>query len=78
MALEDAIVLADSLADARSIDEALHAYQQRRRVRTDWVLTQTHRRDRSRALPSLIRNTVLRRTGRHLFTAGYTPLRTQP
>jgi len=42
------------------------------------VLAQTHRRDRSRALPSLIRNTVLRRTGRHLFTAGYTPLRTQP
>ena len=78
MALEDAIVLADSLAGARSLVEALGAYEQRRRLRTDWVLAQTHHRDRSRTLPSLIRNTVLRRTGRHLFTAGYAPLRAQP
>jgi 2-polyprenyl-6-methoxyphenol hydroxylase-like FAD-dependent oxidoreductase len=78
MALEDAIVLADSLARARSVVEALHAYEERRRLRTDWVLAQTHRRDRSRALPSSIRNTVLRRTGRRLFAAGYAPLRAQP
>jgi 2-polyprenyl-6-methoxyphenol hydroxylase-like FAD-dependent oxidoreductase len=78
MALEDAIVLADSLAGARSLVEALGAYEQRRRVRTDWVLAQTHRRDRSRALPAPIRNIILRRTGRHLFAAGYAPLHAQP
>jgi 2-polyprenyl-6-methoxyphenol hydroxylase-like FAD-dependent oxidoreductase len=78
MALEDAIVLADSLAGARSIAEAFRAYEQRRRVRTDWVLAQTHRRDRGRALPVPIRNPVLRRAGRHLFAAGYEPLRAEP
>jgi len=78
MALEDAIVLADSLAGARSLTEALHAYEKRRRVRTDWVLAQTHRRDRSRGLPPVIRNPVLRRMGAHLFTSGYAPLHARP
>jgi 2-polyprenyl-6-methoxyphenol hydroxylase-like FAD-dependent oxidoreductase len=78
MALEDAIVLADTLAGTRTIAEALRAYEERRRVRTDWVLAQTHRRDRSRGLSPVIRNPVLRRTGRHLFAAGYAPLHAQP
>jgi 2-polyprenyl-6-methoxyphenol hydroxylase-like FAD-dependent oxidoreductase len=78
MALEDAIVLADSLAGARSLADALREYEQRRRVRTDWVLAQTHRRDRSRRLPPRIRNAILRRTGRHLFAAGYAPLHARP
>jgi FAD-dependent urate hydroxylase len=78
MALEDAIVLADSLTGARSITEALRGYEARRRVRTDWVLAQTHRRDRSRGLPPVIRNAVLRRTGRKLFAAGYAPLLARP
>jgi FAD-dependent urate hydroxylase len=78
MALEDAIVLGDTLAGTRSIAEALYAFEERRRVRTDWVLAQTHRRDRSRVLPPVIRNPVLRRTGRHLFAAGYAPLHAQP
>jgi FAD-dependent urate hydroxylase len=78
MALEDAIVLADSLAGARSLADALRVYEERRRVRTDWVLAQTHRRDRSRRLPPLVRNAVLRHTGQHLFAAGYAPLHAQP
>ena len=78
MALEDAIVLADALAGERTITEALRAYEERRRVRTGWVLAQTHRRDRSRGLPPVIRNAVLRRTGRRLFAAGYAPLHAQP
>jgi 2-polyprenyl-6-methoxyphenol hydroxylase-like FAD-dependent oxidoreductase len=78
MALEDAIVLADTLAGERTITEALRAYDERRRVRTGWVLAQTHRRDRSRGLPPVIRNAVLRRTGRRLFAAGYAPLHNQP
>jgi 2-polyprenyl-6-methoxyphenol hydroxylase-like FAD-dependent oxidoreductase len=78
MALEDAIVLADALAGTRTITEALRAYEERRRVRTDWVLAQTHRRDRSRGLPPAIRNAVLRRTGRHVFASGYAPLHARP
>lgn len=78
MALEDAIVLADTLAGEATITGALRAYEMRRRVRTDWVLTQTHRRDRSRGLPPVIRDAVLRRTGRRLFAAGYAPLHAQP
>jgi 2-polyprenyl-6-methoxyphenol hydroxylase-like FAD-dependent oxidoreductase len=78
MALEDAIVLADALAGVRTIAEALRAYEERRRIRTDWVLAQTHRRDRSRGLPPVIRNAVLRRTGRHMAAGGYAPLHAQP
>ena len=78
MALEDAIVLADTLAGERTITAALRAYEERRRVRVGWVSAQTHRRDRSRALPPAIRNAVLRRTGRRLFATGYAPLHAQP
>ncbi|MDN5747294.1 MAG: FAD-dependent monooxygenase [Pseudonocardia sp.] len=39
MALEDAIVLAESLTAAASIPAALTAYEHRRRPRIDWVLT---------------------------------------
>jgi len=78
MALEDAVVLADTLTGERTITAALRAYEERRRVRTDWVLAQTHRRDRSRRLPPVIRNAVLRRTGPQLFAAGYAPLHGRP
>jgi FAD-dependent urate hydroxylase len=78
MALEDAIVLADSLAEARSLTEALHAYEARRRVRTGWVLAQTHRRDRTRNVPPALRRAVLKRFGRQIFHRGYEQLRSQP
>jgi FAD-dependent urate hydroxylase len=78
MALEDALVLADCLATAGTILEALAVYERRRRPRTDWVLRQTHRRDRTRSLPPAIRNAILKRRGRHIFHANYRPLREQP
>jgi 2-polyprenyl-6-methoxyphenol hydroxylase-like FAD-dependent oxidoreductase len=78
MALEDAIVLAECLATADSIAEALVAYERRRRPRTDWVLRQTHRRDRTRGLPTAVRNVVLTRFGRRIFDANYRPLREHP
>jgi FAD-dependent urate hydroxylase len=77
MALEDALVLAECLTAARSIAEAAAAYERRRRPRTDWVLRQTHRRDRTRTLPPAIRNVVLKRFGRRIFDANYRPLREQ-
>lgn len=75
MALEDALVLAECLAAAGSIAEALAAHERRRRPRTDWVLRQTHRRDSTRALPPAVRNVVLRASGRRIFRANYRPLR---
>jgi 2-polyprenyl-6-methoxyphenol hydroxylase-like FAD-dependent oxidoreductase len=78
MAVEDAIVLADSLASAGNLGDALRAYEQRRRPRTDWVLAQTRRRDRTRTLPPVLRNQVLRSAGRRIFHSNYRPLREPP
>ena len=78
MALEDALVLTESLTAAPRIAAALTAFERRRRPRTDWVQAQTHRRDRARNLPPMIRGMMLRRFGKRLFQANYRPLRQQP
>ncbi|MBQ0900870.1 FAD-dependent monooxygenase [Micromonospora sp. U21] len=78
MALEDAFVLADSLAAAGSLAEALSGYEARRRPRTDWVLAQTHRRDKATGLPPALRDLVLRRLGEQMFRSNYGPLFAQP
>ncbi|MDG4808520.1 FAD-dependent monooxygenase [Micromonospora sp. WMMD1120] len=78
MALEDAVVLASSLAAADSVAEALRGYEARRRPRTDWVLSQTHRRDRATGLPPALRDLVMRRLGEQMFRSNYGPLFTQP
>jgi FAD-dependent urate hydroxylase len=78
MALEDAIVLAECLTTVDGITDALAAYEHRRRPRTDWVLRQTHRRDRTRTLTPAVRNLVLKHRGRRIFQANYRPLRQQP
>lgn len=74
MALEDGLVLADCLASERSIPQALSRFQARRRPRTQRLLTQTHRRDRTRNLPPALRNLILRRWGRSIVHANYRPL----
>jgi 2-polyprenyl-6-methoxyphenol hydroxylase-like FAD-dependent oxidoreductase len=78
MALEDALVLADQLQTAGSIDEALIAYEQRRVTRVTWVQEQTHRRDRTRNLPSPIRNLTLRLAAERIHRSNYRPLRDPP
>jgi 2-polyprenyl-6-methoxyphenol hydroxylase-like FAD-dependent oxidoreductase len=75
MALEDAIVLAECLTAAAGIAEGLTAYERRRRPRTQWVLRQTHRRDRTRTLPLAARNRLLRHFGQRIFHSNYRPLR---
>jgi 2-polyprenyl-6-methoxyphenol hydroxylase-like FAD-dependent oxidoreductase len=75
IALEDGLVLAECLTAAGSIPQALAVYERRRRPRTDWVLRQTHRRDRTRTLVPAVRNLVLKRFGRRIFHANYRPLR---
>ena len=74
MALEDGLVLAECVADGGDIAQAVARFQVRRRPRTQWVLAQTHRRDRTRNLPPALRNLVLRRWGRNIFHANYRPL----
>lgn len=74
MALEDGLVLAECLASERGIPQAMARFQAQRRPRTQWVLAQTHRRDRTRNLPPTLRNLVLRRWGRNIFHANYSPL----
>ncbi len=59
------LVLAECLA-ADPLQAALTSYERRRRARLSWVLSQTHRRDRTRGLPPLIRNLVLRTAGTRL------------
>jgi FAD-dependent urate hydroxylase len=78
MALEDALVLLESLTAAGTVTAALAAHERRRRPRTDWVLRQTHRRDRTRTLLPAARNFVLKRIGRRIFQANYRPLLRQP
>lgn len=75
MALEDGLVLAECLAAERGIAQATASFQARRRPRTQWVLAQTHRRDRTRSLPPVLRNLILRGWGRNIFHSNYRPLR---
>ena len=74
MALEDGLVLAECLASESSIALATERFQARRRPRTGWVLSQTHRRDRTRTLPPGLRHLVLRKWGQRIFHANYRPL----
>jgi 2-polyprenyl-6-methoxyphenol hydroxylase-like FAD-dependent oxidoreductase len=74
MALEDGLVLAECLSSGSGIAQALASFEARRHPRNEWVRAQTHRRDRARDLPPLIRDLVLRRWGRNIFHANYRPL----
>ena len=78
MAVEDAIVLAESLGSRRPLEEVLAEYRRRRSARVAWVQAQTHRRDRTRGLNPLVRNVVLRVAGRRIFRSNYEPLRELP
>jgi 2-polyprenyl-6-methoxyphenol hydroxylase-like FAD-dependent oxidoreductase len=70
MALEDALVLAEMVAEGQSLDE----YEARRRPRVAFVRNQTHRRDRSRNLLPAARNATLRIVGQRIFRSNYEPL----
>jgi FAD-dependent urate hydroxylase len=78
MALEDAMVLAECLRRPDTIPAALSAFEARRRPRTDWVQAQTHRRDRTRYLPTVVRNPVLRAFGQRIFRSNYRLLLDDP
>jgi FAD-dependent urate hydroxylase len=74
MALEDGLVLAECLAAGNGVAETIATFQARRRPRTQWVVAQTHLRDRTRNLPPAVRDFMLRRWGRNIVHANYRPL----
>lgn len=71
MALEDAVVLAESLRTSSSVEAALAAYESRRRPRTKWVLDRTRDRDRTRDVPPALRDPLLRGRGERIFQEHY-------
>jgi FAD-dependent urate hydroxylase len=74
LAFEDALVLAACLREAGSVADALAGFVARRHPRTSWVRAQTHRRDRTRRLPPLVRDPLLRAFGERIFRSNYRPL----
>jgi 2-polyprenyl-6-methoxyphenol hydroxylase-like FAD-dependent oxidoreductase len=78
MALEDALVLAETLTADQPVDQAVARYVQRRNARVTWVQEQTHRRDRTRSLPPIVRNLTLRLAAERIFRSNYEPLRDVP
>lgn len=78
MALEDALVLAETAADGRPPDRCLSAFQERRMPRVRRVREQTRRRDGTRKLPPAVRDLVLRVAGQRAFRSDYRPLMRDP
>jgi FAD-dependent urate hydroxylase len=74
LAFEDALGLADCLREASSVADALVGFVARRHPRASWVRAQTHRRDRTRRLPPLVRDPLLRAFGERIFRSNYRPL----
>lgn len=74
MAVEDALVLAETIAS----DLPLESFDARRRPRVEFVRNQTRRRDHTRRLPIGMRSAALRLVGHRIFRANYSPLRAEP
>ena len=78
MALEDAWALAEALDTSPGIDSALTEFEHRRRPRVGWIQEQTHRRDKIRGLPGMIRNIALRAAGERITASNYRLLQARP
>jgi FAD-dependent urate hydroxylase len=59
LAVEDALVLAQELRNADTIQTALQAYEARRRPRVNWVQEQSLAAARVWGLPRAVRDSVL-------------------
>ncbi|GIE88054.1 FAD-dependent monooxygenase [Actinoplanes regularis] len=72
MSFEDGWVLGQELKAAQGdIPATLRAYEQRRRPRCGEVRDRTRERDRARDVPPSLRDPMLRRRGRRIFTDHY-------
>ncbi len=72
--MEDALVLAEVLRTAESVEGALEAYIRRRRPRADWVQEQSRNAARGWVLTPAARNAALRERGDGMFRDRYQPL----
>ncbi|MER8223605.1 FAD-dependent monooxygenase [Streptomyces sp. NPDC094143] len=78
MAVEDAQVLAEELAGDGDVATLLSRYVQRRMPRVQAMQKRTHRRDRARFTPPVLRNPLLRYGARRLYERDYAALRDRP
>ncbi|MGF0337951.1 FAD-dependent oxidoreductase [Ectopseudomonas toyotomiensis] len=74
MAMEDALILAETLTTTSSISDALAGYVCRRKPRVDWVQQQCVARDKMRRLPGWGRIPLLKLAGNMLYKRSYIPL----
>jgi 2-polyprenyl-6-methoxyphenol hydroxylase-like FAD-dependent oxidoreductase len=74
MAMEDALILAETLSGTANISDALATYMHKRKPRVDWVQKQCVARDKMRRLPAWGRIPLLKLAGNRLYKRSYTPL----
>lgn len=74
MAIEDAIVLAELLQGADTVEHALDHYETRRRPRIDWVQQQSRLAAKAWVLPAALRDAALRERGDQILRDRYRPL----
>ena len=78
LAMEDALVLAELLRDAQTVEQALARYARRRAPRVHWVRQQSLAVAESFNMPAQARNDILRARGEAMFRNRYAPLAEQP
>lgn len=78
MAMEDALVLAEVLRSADTVEAALERYAARRRPRAQWVQEQSRVAARAWVLPPEVRNAALRERGDQMLRDRYRPLIAPP
>jgi 2-polyprenyl-6-methoxyphenol hydroxylase-like FAD-dependent oxidoreductase len=74
LAIEDAVVLAESLRSADSVDRALENYVVRRSPRVRWVREQSRIAGENLRMPVSARNAVLRTRGDEMMRQRFAPL----
>ncbi len=74
MAMEDAVVLAEVLHSAPTVESALGAYVARRRPRVNWVQRESSAVAEGFRLPTAVRNAALRERGDEMHRYRFRPL----
>jgi 2-polyprenyl-6-methoxyphenol hydroxylase-like FAD-dependent oxidoreductase len=78
MAMEDALVLAESLTSASSVETAIAVFVARRQQRVNWVQQQSRRVGDLLRMSSIDRNAALRERGKTAFYDRFRPLAGSP
>ena len=78
LAMEDALVLAETLRSEATVPSALRAFASRRRLRVQWVQEQSRAVAEALGMPSEVRNPVLRERGDAMLRQRFAPLTEQP